>query len=145
MHDSNQMGPDWKEWRSQEADLVSHPAVIVREVVPNNVRCDTHRERQEYAERCASGMGKKRLKNFAVSLREHLQGWSAQEIKRRENEQAGRDTEEKSLDWMVSKWAEIETAKEIARVRTDATGDEGWEAQVAGTEPFEWQNGCGVS
>jgi hypothetical protein len=46
---------------------------------------------------------------------------------------------------MMSKWAEIEPAEEIAGVRTDAAGDKSRESEIAGAKALEWEDGGGVS
>jgi len=94
--------------------MVSHPAMVVGEVVPEDVSCDSDRKGQENGNRGADRMRNEWLENLAVALRKHFKGGGAHEVKRCENRKARRDAEKKALNWVVSKRAEIESAEKIA-------------------------------
>ena len=102
MDDSNRMRSDGKERGSQEGDVMGHPALIMGEVVPNDVCGDSEDERRENSEWSANGMGNEGLENFAVAVGKHFERGKAQKIKCDENDEARRDAEEKAFDRMMS-------------------------------------------
>jgi hypothetical protein len=137
MDDSDGVCSEQEHWGTQKVKMVSHPTVVVGEVVPDDVSGDSNGEGQENREGGADGMGNKWLENLAVSLGKHFECGKAQKIEGCKNNESSRDSEEKPFDRMVSERAQVESAEEIAQVRTDAASDESGKGKIAGTKAFE--------
>jgi len=133
MDDSDCVCSEQEHWGTQEVKMVSHPAMVVGEVVPDDVRCDSNCEGQENGKRSADWMGTERFENITVAVWKHFERGRAQEVEGCKNHEARRDAEQKAFDGVMSERAEVESAEKIAGVGTNAAGDECGEAEVAGT------------
>jgi hypothetical protein len=119
--------------------------MVVGEIVPHDVSCDSENEGEKDGEWSANGMGNERLENFTIAAGKHFQGGRAQKIECDENDEARGDAEEKAFDWMMGKWSEIEPAEKIAGIGTNAASDKSRKGEIARTKPLEGKNGRGVS
>lgn len=145
MDDSNGVRSELKDRCAQEVNMMSHPAMVVSEIIPDDVSCDSDGERHENAQRSTDGMGNQGLENIPVAVGEQLECGRPHEIEYREDEEAGWNAKEKSFYRMMSKRAEVESAEKIAEVGADTTRDECGEGEVTGTKAFEGKDGGGVS
>ena len=114
MDDSNGVCSEQEHWGTQKVKMVSHPTVVVGEVVPDDVSGDSYGEGLENGEWSADGMGNKWLENLAVSLGKHFERGKTQKIEGCKNNESSRDSEEKAFDEMVSEWSKVEPTEEIA-------------------------------
>jgi hypothetical protein len=145
MDDPDSVVADHEKRCSEESNVMRHPAMVVGEIVPNDVSCDSDDEGEKDAERSADGMGNKRLENFAIAARKHFERGRAQKIKCDENDEARRNAEDKAFDRVVSERAEVESAEKIAGIGTNTAGDKSWKGEIAWTKALKGKDGSGVS
>jgi hypothetical protein len=91
MDDPDGVVADHEKGYPQESDVMGHPAMIVGEIVPDDVSRDPENEGQENGEWSADGMGSEGMEDFAEAVRKHFERRRAQKVKHYENDKAGRN------------------------------------------------------
>ena len=61
MDDSDGVIVDHEKGYPEEGDVMGHPAMIMGEIVPDDVSCDSEDKREKDGERSADGMGNEGL------------------------------------------------------------------------------------